>query len=123
MRGARNRGSYGRVGGVRLSLPLVALIAVLAIPVPAGAALPAGNVVQNGDAEGGPGATNSTDVFPPPAWDNLPTLPAVAYGSPAFPGTDISSVIGGGRNLFAGGPENGFGDFTASTQNVDLSAF
>jgi hypothetical protein len=100
---------------------LLALAAALAIAGPAGAALPAGNIVQNGDAEGGPGATNVTDVFAPPGWNALPNFTAVVYGTDEFPGTDVSSAIGGGSNFFAGGPDNGFGGSTAATQTIDLS--
>ena len=106
---------------MRVCSALLYLAALLAFAGPAGAALPAGNIVVNGDAEGGPGATNVSDVFAPPGWNALPNFTAVAYGTDEFPGTNISSAIGGGSNFFAGGPDNGFGGSTAATQTIDLS--
>lgn len=100
---------------------LLALAASLALAGPAGAALPAGNIVQNGDAEAGPGATNTTDAPIPPSWNVIPNFTAVAYGTSDFPGTDVSSAIGGGSNFFAGGPDNGFGGSSGATQSIDLS--
>ena len=100
---------------------LLALAALLVIAGPADASLPAGNIVQNGDAEAGPGATNETDAPAPPGWDVIPNFTAVAYGTTTFPGADISSAIGGGSNFFAGGPDNGFGGSSAATQTIDLS--
>ncbi len=106
---------------MRVCSALLYLAVVLALAGPAGAALPAGNIVVNGNAEGGPGATNTTDVFAPPGWEALPNVTAVAYGTDQFPGTEISSAIGGGSNFFAGGPDNGFGGSTVATQTIDLS--
>jgi hypothetical protein len=106
---------------VRVYCAILCLAAVLALAGPAGAALPTGNIVVNGDAEGGAGATNVTDVFAPPAWDVLPNFTAVAYGTDDFPSTDVSAAIGGGSNFFAGGPDNGFGGSTAATQTIDLA--
>ena len=98
-----------------LTLPL-ALTAL-----PAHAALPSGNVLQNGDAEAGPGATNASDHPEVPGWETLPNYTAVVYGAPNFPTPALSASIGGGTNFFAGGPDNGFGDFSIASQRVDLS--
>jgi hypothetical protein len=103
------------------------LTAALALPIalcaaPAQAALPTGNVVVNGNAEGGPGATNATDHPAVPGWDTIPNFTAVVYGTPQFPSTAVSATNGGGSNFFAGGPDNGFGDISIAQQQIDLSA-
>ena len=85
------------------------------------AVLPAGNVIQNGDAEAGPGATNDRDSQPPPGWDVIPNFTAVVYGSGAFPSTADSAAIGGGANFFAGGPESPTGDIVLAQQRIDLT--
>ena len=102
-------------------VPLV-LAALLASVGAASAALPAGNIVQNGDAEAGPAATNQTDAPAPVGWQQSPNFTTVAYGSSGFPSLAVSSQIGGGRNFFAGGPDNGFGGSSAAVQQIDLSA-
>ena len=106
---------------MRVYSALLCLAAVLALAGPAGAVLPDGNIVVNGNAEGGPGATDASGVFAPPGWEVIPNFTAVAYGAPNFPGTEISSAIGGGNNFFAGGPDNGFGGASLATQTIDLS--
>jgi hypothetical protein len=108
---------------VTLRLPAAAAaIASLALfATPAYAVLPAGNVVVNGDAEAGPGATNETDHPDVPGWDTVPNFTAVVYGTTSFPTAAQSSAINGGRNFFAGGPDNGFGDTSLATQQIDLS--
>jgi hypothetical protein len=107
-------------------IPRIFATAALALPIllcapPAQAALPSGNVVVNGNAEAGPGATNSTDHPAVPGWDTIPNYTAVVYGTPDFPTTTVSSTIGGGGNFFAGGPDAGLGDFSVAQQQVDLS--
>ena len=88
----------------------------------ANAVLPAGNIVQNGDAEAGPGATNETDAPPVPNWLTLaPSFTAVVYGTSTFPTPGDSAAIGGGANFFAGGPPSG-GDVSGVVQEIDLSA-
>ena len=76
---------------------------------------------MNGDAESGPGATNSTDSTEPPGWQRIPSFTAVVYGTPEFPSTSVSAANGGGNNFFAGGPDNGFGDSAAGSQIIDVS--
>jgi hypothetical protein len=102
---------------------LLALLAALAVASPANAALPAGNVVQNGDAEAGPGATSDTQTQAPPGWDTIPNFTAVVYGTGAFPSAAISTSIRGGANFFAGGPSSGFGDTSYAQQALDLVAY
>jgi hypothetical protein len=109
---------------VRLPLVLLAVLTPLALVSPASAALPAGNVIQNGDAEGGTGATNSNETQAPPGWQTLPNFTAVVYGaSGGFPDAAIGASIGGGRNFFAGGPPSEFGDATAAVQDIDLTSY
>jgi hypothetical protein len=100
---------------------LLALLAALAVASPANAALPAGNVVQNGDAEAGPGATNASETQSPPGWDAIPNFTTVLYGaSGGFPTAADGPATGGGAKFFAGGPESGLGDIAAISQAADL---
>jgi hypothetical protein len=94
----------------------------LALASPANAALPAGNVIVNGDAEAGPGATSASETQAPPGWDTIPNFTAVVYGaSGGFPTVADGAAIGGGAKFFAGGPESGFGDTSVAAQQADLS--
>jgi hypothetical protein len=106
---------------VRLRLALIVLAAPLALAGSANAALPSGNVIVNGDAEAGPGATNSTDAPVPPGWQVIPSFTAVVYGTGGFPSAADGAAIGGGANFFAGGPDAGLGDTSAATQQIDLT--
>ena len=96
----------------------------------AGAAIPQGNLVQNGDAETGAGATDPLSSDCPPAWTcsagpepGGPT--AVRYGTPAFPALAESERIGGGLNFLAGGPNqptsgiSQFVDLTGASAEID----
>jgi hypothetical protein len=96
--------------GIRITIivPLV-VVAVASSAGEATAVIPQGNLVVNGDAESGPGATDSFTFACPPAWSCLagpdpggPT--AVRYGTPGFPGIAEGQRIGGGLNFLAGGP-------------------
>ena len=107
----------------RLLLAAALLLPAALTTSPAHAALPPGNILQNGDAEAGPGATNATDHPAVPGWETIPNYTAVAYGTPEFPSSVFSTSIGGGRNFFAGGPDNGFSDITIAQQTVDLSPY
>ncbi|HSG14390.1 MAG TPA: hypothetical protein VLA22_11020 [Gaiellaceae bacterium] len=79
-------------------------------------AIPAGNLVKNPGAEGGPGATSTSTPAPttvPPSWEWQTVPPrqgsdvgfvAARYGShPYFPSTAVAKAIGGGRNFFWAG--------------------
>ena len=103
---------------------LVATAAVLPFALftaSAHAVLPSGNIVPNGDAEAGPGATSDSTTQPPPSWESVPNFTAVVYGTGAFPTAADSTAINGGRNFFAGGPDNGFGDISGGQQRIDIS--
>lgn len=105
----------------RLALAAASTAALALFATPAQAVLPSGNIVRNGDAEEGQGATNATDAPPVPGWDTFPNYTAVVYGTGAFPSLAESASVSGGRNFFAGGPESGFGDASYATQLIDLS--
>ncbi len=74
----------------------------------------AGNLLQNGDAEAGAGATGN-DVVPPPGWSTTGAFTAGRYGASGFP----PAQAGGGSNLFAGGPGQAL---STATQTVSVSS-
>jgi hypothetical protein len=92
--------------------------AALFAAAPAGAAVPAGNLLVNPGAEAGPGAADSATQLPLPGWTVESTFTAVQYGAPAFLTAADSTALGGGVNFFAGGPG---GAASAATQVVDVS--
>lgn len=105
------------------AIPAVAALTALAVlPAQAHAVLPSGNIVPNGDAEAGPAATDSSTTQPVPNWTPIPNFTAVMYGVEAFPTTAQSAAIGGGRNFFAGGPDNGFSNESGAIQEIDISS-
>jgi hypothetical protein len=106
---------------LRFLATVAALVPLAVFAAPAHAVLPPGNVIVNGDAEAGPGATNETDHPDLPGWAAIPNFTAVVYGTGAFPSVAQAPSIGGGRNFFAGGPDAGFGDISGATQQIDLS--
>jgi hypothetical protein len=95
--------------------PWLALLATLTLAAPA-QALPQGNVVVNGDAEGSPGATNFSTIAPPAGWTTSGQLTAITYTADGAP---IPPAEGGGAQFFSGGgtPES------RGTQRIDLSAY
>ena len=72
------------------------------------------NLLTNGDAEAGPGATDSTTKVPVPGWTTTGDFTVMQYGTPGF----ADSPDGGASNMFVGGPSAS--DSTA-TQVVDVS--
>ena len=106
-----------------------ALLAVLGAS-PAGAAIPAGNVIQNPGAEADTGSTDGNcggdlDVS---AWaPETGAFSAVQYGIGEFPSAAVSSAIGGGSSLFTGGcasPSSGeqTADLSAAAPEVDAGS-
>ncbi len=96
----------------------------LLTPPAAGAAIPQGNLLTNGDGEAGTAVTDGTSHTCPQAWtctpnpNNNQTL--ARYGSQLyFPSAAESARIGGGSDFFIGGPNSSTG---LSYQDVDLSA-
>jgi hypothetical protein len=102
-------------------IPAAALLSLAVFCTPAHAVLPSGNIVPNGDAEAGPGATSDSQTQAPPSWGALPNFTAVAYGTAGFPTREQGAAIGGGNNFFAGGPDTGFGDISGGQQLIDVS--
>ncbi len=86
---------------------------------PAQAAIFGTNLIVNGDAEAGSGATNSSGVVPVPGWTTTGRFTAVQYGTPLFPSTSSPGSSNRGSNLFAGGPNN---SSSSASQLIDISA-
>jgi hypothetical protein len=84
----------------------------------AGAAIPQGNLVQNGGAEQPAAPPSDTGVAPPTDWSSAPGFTVMAYGRNVFPPTSVSNGIGGGTNFFAGGPNV---PSSAADQFIDIS--
>src|SRR4051794_30035577 len=94
-------------------------LAVLLVPATAGAQVPSGNLLVNGDAEAVPGSPDGTTVVPPPGWSADGPFTEVAYGAPDFLTTDDGASWGGGASFFAGGPDNAA---SAATQVVSVAS-
>lgn len=116
------------------SLAGLLLLTIFAVTgsTPAAAAVPAGNLLANGDAELGTGATDASTVSPVPIpdWTTSPNFTELVYdpgGAYGFPDTADSAAIGGGTQFFAGGPDTSVDESNNNTtetasQSVDLSA-
>jgi hypothetical protein len=87
-----------------MMIAVLAVLAALLASPPAGALVPAGNLVVNPGAEQGSAATDEFHVFAPPSWSASAGVTQLKYGTSAFPGIDVSNQIGGGSAFFAGGP-------------------
>jgi hypothetical protein len=88
-----------------MRLAAVLVCAVLLLPATAGAQVPSGNLLVNGDAEAVPGSSDGTTVVPPPGWTTDGPFTEVAYGVPEFLTAEDSASWGGGASFFAGGPD------------------
>jgi len=98
---------------------LLALLAALAAAAPAGAVIPAGNLIDNPGAELGARASNDTEVSPPDSpWTTRSNFTQVAYGSTGFPSLQVSAAFGGGEAFFAGGPANAS---SRAVQRIDVT--
>ena len=112
--------------GVRFCFgALLALVVSVGLAGNAGAAVPQGNLLVNGDAEAGPGETDTVSANCPPSWScfggipaGFPNVTAVRYGTFGVAGTDAGAAIGGGLNFFAGGPAT---ELDGMSQVVGLS--
>lgn len=118
------------MGSPRTRMSLVALLAAGCLGVCGGAAraaVPAGNLIVNGDAESGTGSSDSatTAPIPTPGWTTTTNITEHTYdpaGSGNFPDVNAGAAIGGGNQFFAGGPANGAGnDVETATQDVAVS--
>src|SRR5262249_15608727 len=89
-----------------LKLAAATCAACLLAAAQAGAVVPTGNLLTNGDAEGGSGASDSMTVYNPPGWDVIGSkITGVRWGAPGgFPTAEQGTALGGGVNFFAGGP-------------------
>jgi hypothetical protein len=93
-------------------------LAVLIVPATAGAQVPSGNLLTNGNAEAVPGSSDGVTVVVPPGWTTDGSFTEVAYGTPEFLTTDDSASWGGGASFFAGGPDNAA---SSATQVVSVA--
>ena len=64
------------------------------------------NLLQNPNAEDGPGAKDSRWVGPVPAWRTIGNFTVVNYGVRGFPTLDEAARTRSGDNFFAGGPKS-----------------
>jgi hypothetical protein len=77
------------------------------------------NLVVNGDAEAGPGASGSGGVMKPPGWTTTGEFTAVQYGaSGGFPDKTSPGPSDRGKNFFAGGNVA----VSTATQMISLAA-
>jgi hypothetical protein len=115
------------IGGVWRAALIVAALAVIGT-APARAAIPPGNLLFNGDAETGVGATDATTVSPVPipGWTTTSNFTEHTYIPPGtsswFPDTTQSPAINGGTQFFAGGPYDGVHNVQTATQDVNVAA-
>src|SRR5690349_15467079 len=118
------------MGSACRRLPLVAVLAAGWLGASGGiarAAVPAGNLLVNGNAESGTGSSDSstTAPVPIPGWTTTTNITEHTYdpaGSAAFPDVNASAAISGGGQFFAGGPANGAGNTVeTATQDIDVS--
>jgi hypothetical protein len=105
--------SFSRRVAVR-STALAALAVAILVSSAGAGTLAGANLLQNGNAEAGPGAPDNS-VIRPPGWVSTGSFTAFRYGVSGAP----SAPAGGGTNLFAGGPGEAF---STGTQTVDVSA-
>ncbi|MEA2641751.1 MAG: hypothetical protein QOF51_3145 [Chloroflexota bacterium] len=74
---------------------------------PASQAVLGVNLIVNGDAEAGPGATDDSGIVPPPGWNTTGNFTVVAYGAAGgLPEVTDPGPSDRGQNLFSGGPDN-----------------
>ena len=77
------------------------------------------NLVVNGNAEAGPGATGSSEVMKPPGWTTTGQFTAVKYGAAGgFPDKTSAGPTDRGANFFAGGNA----PVSTATQTISLAA-
>src|SRR3954453_22738962 len=93
-------------------------LAALVLAVPAGAAVPPGNLLTNPGAEAGPGAPDGATILAPPGWVVAGEFTAVQYGAPNFLTAQDGAALNGGANFFAGGNQ----PQSEGSQTVDVSA-
>jgi hypothetical protein len=78
----------------------------IALLAPFAAAAPAclgAELLRNGNAEEGPGATANDGTIAIPGWETAGRMTALLYGRPGWPTPEEAARIGGGSNFFTGG--------------------
>ncbi len=98
-------GAVNRTRKTMLAAALAGAAAFLSLgPASAQAALPAGNLIVNGDAETGPSGEGG-QVFRPPGWTLSTDISQIKYGTGHAPSGDAADPVAHGATaLFAGGP-------------------
>ncbi len=76
------------------------------------------NLIVNGNAEAGTGATSTADVAPPPGWTVSGNFTAIKYGTAGVLATNASGPANRGTTFFAGGPDN---ELSSASQTIDVS--
>jgi len=107
-----------RIATFVLAALVTAVLATLASASPALAALPSGNLLQNGDAEAGSCSNDTGTAETIPGWTTTSSFTVVCYSSGVSQTSDSGAAIGGGNGYFMGGVDDG----TTATQTVDVSA-
>ncbi len=105
------------VRGAGIVVASLATAALACAPL-AGAAIPQGNLVQNPGAEQPAAPASEAEQAAPTGWETAPNFTVMAYGRAGFPPKSVSDGIGGGSNLFAGGPSD---EISSAQQFVDIS--
>jgi uncharacterized repeat protein (TIGR01451 family) len=78
------------------------------------------NLLRNGDAESGPGATTGNEVVPVPGWETEGNLTVIPYGLGAgYPSPTSPGPTTRGQQLFYGGPNS---SSARGIQRLDLLA-
>jgi hypothetical protein len=86
------------------------------------AAIPAGNLLLNGNGEAGAAATDATTQVCPQSWACGNKATVVRYGVSTFPSAAESARIGGGSAFFAGGPDSSADADVSQLVNVSAAA-
>jgi hypothetical protein len=103
-----------------LGLVAAAVISLAAVPLAASASVFGTNLIVNGDAEAGPGATFDGEIKLTPDLHRQGNFTPVTYTAGAgFPVAGDPGVSVGGKNFFSGGPGNGS---SGATQMYDISS-
>jgi hypothetical protein len=105
----------------------LAIVALLALAGSASAAIPAGNLLANGDGERGTAVSDATSRVCPESWTcRGGAMTLVRYGTTTFPSAAESARIGGGSAFFAGGPNSetseAFQELNLSTARSEINA-
>jgi hypothetical protein len=81
-------------------------------------ALSSPNLIKNGGAETGPVAHDDAKNVAPTGWHVTGNFTGVSYGYSDLPSTAMGAQVHGGKNFFAGGPDNAA---SSASQTITLS--